>query len=99
MFLLLVEDGDGLDVEDEAEDPVLLSEQYLESLTDLCLLMLTTSLEIQSKDNKIIKGRVMLRFSRRTSWKIQLTNTSFTKIIPLTIPYRNCKETSSKGCR
>ena len=43
MVLLLVVDGDGLDVEDEAEDPGLMSEQYLESLTDLCLLMMTAS--------------------------------------------------------
>ena len=43
MFLVLVVDGDGLDVDDVVEDPDLLSGQYLKSLTDLCLLMLTTS--------------------------------------------------------
>ena len=43
MFLLLVEDGEGLDVEDEADGPDLLPGQYLESLTDRCLLILTAT--------------------------------------------------------
>ena len=50
MFLLLVVEGDGLDVEDEAEVPDLLSGQYLESLTDLCLLILTAAASICKKD-------------------------------------------------